>query len=254
MTRNYYLKNIVGIYKVTNNLSGLCYVGQSVRICTRWQEHTSSKKSLLGAAIHSDGIENFTFEVLEECKKEDLNEREKFWIGHSNCLYPQGYNKTNGTPGGHVRSAETRQKISAAAKTRAPASVETRQKMSEAAKNISIETRQKMSEAAKNISAEHRQKLSEAAKTRAPASEETRQKMSEAAKNMSAEHRQKMSEAAKRRCEMKRLRGIAAGADTDHREKGQKTLEPTPPPITTADEALTSEGTAAGKEQASSST
>jgi len=93
MSQNYYLKKTVGIYKVTNNLSGLCYVGQAVDVCERWKGHTSSRESLLGQAIHSDGIRNFSFQVLEECRKEELNSRESFWIRHFDCIHPQGYNK-----------------------------------------------------------------------------------------------------------------------------------------------------------------
>lgn len=26
-----------------------------------------------------DGVENFSFEIIEKCPKESLNEREKFW-------------------------------------------------------------------------------------------------------------------------------------------------------------------------------
>ena len=49
-------------------------------------------------------------------------------------------------------------------------------------------------------------------------------------------------------------RQSAPGSSRKGSRKGQKTLEQTPPPITTSDEALTSESTVAGKEQAGSST
>ena len=43
------------------------------------------------------GAENFMIEVIEECEsKEELNEREIFWIGELNCKYPNGYNTKNG--------------------------------------------------------------------------------------------------------------------------------------------------------------
>jgi len=94
--RKFYLKHTCGIYLITNTLTNMKYVGQSVDIIERWKSHSSSKKSLLGAAIQSDGISNFKFEVIEECSKELLNEREKFWIAHYDCIHPKGYNKTKG--------------------------------------------------------------------------------------------------------------------------------------------------------------
>jgi len=41
------------------------------------------------------GIENFSFEIIEECSKEQLLEREKFWITYYNSYY-YGYNCTFG--------------------------------------------------------------------------------------------------------------------------------------------------------------
>ena len=46
-------------------------------------------------AIRIDGIENFIFEFIEPCEKNDLNEREKYWIDHFNSN-EYGYNKTKG--------------------------------------------------------------------------------------------------------------------------------------------------------------
>lgn len=45
------------------------------------------------------GFNNFDFEILEECKRSDLNEREKYYIRELNTLYPNGYNRT---PGGYA--------------------------------------------------------------------------------------------------------------------------------------------------------
>lgn len=41
------------------------------------------------------GIDNFKFSVLEECDKEDLNEKEKYWIEKYDS-YNNGYNNTCG--------------------------------------------------------------------------------------------------------------------------------------------------------------
>lgn len=75
-----------GIYKITNVLNHKCYIGQAVDIGDRWRQHI---KRALGAeprtqnklypAMYKDGIENFTFEIIEECSRSKLNEREDYW-------------------------------------------------------------------------------------------------------------------------------------------------------------------------------
>ena len=91
-----------GIYKLTNQLDGKVYIGQSVNIKDRWGTHikmglgaeTPSRNKLYSAML-KDGVENFTFEVLEECPSSQLNEREKFYIDFfSSSEY--GYNSTRG--------------------------------------------------------------------------------------------------------------------------------------------------------------
>ena len=81
-------KNIVcGIYKITDLVTEQCYIGQSVNIGDRWKQHCkcglgidASTTNKLYNAMQKDKIWNFTFELLEECPKELLNEKEKFWI------------------------------------------------------------------------------------------------------------------------------------------------------------------------------
>lgn len=87
---------MIGIYKITNQLNGKVYIGQSIDIEERWRQHKrawrdTSRKALLYEAIRKDGLENFLFEIIEECPKERLNEREKFWIREYNSL-EDGYN------------------------------------------------------------------------------------------------------------------------------------------------------------------
>ena len=72
---------MIGIYKITNLKNGKSYIGQSVHIERRWSEHCiPSSKSLIGKAIQKYGKENFSFQVLEECSVELLNEKEEFYI------------------------------------------------------------------------------------------------------------------------------------------------------------------------------
>ena len=81
-----------GIYKIENLLNHKVYIGQSVHIETRWGEHCrKSAKSLVGKAIQKYGKENFSFEILEQCEQDKLNEREEFFIKLYNSVVPNGY-------------------------------------------------------------------------------------------------------------------------------------------------------------------
>lgn len=75
-----------GIYKITNLQNQMCYIGQSTNIADRWKQHVKRgvgaedwTQNKLYPAMYSIGVENFTFEIIEECNREDLNEREKYW-------------------------------------------------------------------------------------------------------------------------------------------------------------------------------
>ena len=75
-----------GIYKITNITNGKCYVGQAANGAVRWQLHVKcgigaekAPMNKLYPAMEKDGIENFTFEWLEDCDLEQLNEREQYW-------------------------------------------------------------------------------------------------------------------------------------------------------------------------------
>ena len=92
---------VCGIYKITNVVNGKVYVGQSVDIAERWKQHIKRGTkcevgTLAGAGLYeamfTEGVWNFSFQVLEECEKDQLTAREKFWISHyqSNEI---GYNK-----------------------------------------------------------------------------------------------------------------------------------------------------------------
>ena len=84
---------MIGIYKITNLINGKSYVGQSVHIERRWQEHCrAGKRSLIGQAIEKYGKEKFSFQVLEECEAELLDEKEEYYIAKCNSVVPNGYN------------------------------------------------------------------------------------------------------------------------------------------------------------------
>ena len=80
-------KEISGIYKITYIKTGESYIGKTTDIKTRWQNHCKTAIGLEAAAsstfhtrLASDGIENYTWEVIEEVSKDKLGEREKYWI------------------------------------------------------------------------------------------------------------------------------------------------------------------------------
>ena len=87
-----------GIYKITNVNDGMVYVGQAVSIKDRWLTHIkrgiaaeNGGRVKLYPAMYEQGVENFTFEILEECLPEELNDKEKYWIDFYNGV-EYGYN------------------------------------------------------------------------------------------------------------------------------------------------------------------
>ena len=87
---------MIGIYKITNKINGHAYIGQSVDIDRRWNEHCNKESdSLIHKAIIKYGVENFMFEILEECEQSELDEKEVYWVEYYNT-YQNGYNQTAG--------------------------------------------------------------------------------------------------------------------------------------------------------------
>lgn len=79
-------RKIMGIYKITNLDNGMCYIGQSVDVADRWRQHVKRgvgaepvTQNKLYPAMKSIGVENFMFELIEECKGNELTPREKYW-------------------------------------------------------------------------------------------------------------------------------------------------------------------------------
>ena len=103
---------MIGIYKITNKINNQSYIGQSTDIETRWSQHIKGKST--NKDLHNDislyGLENFIFEILEECKKEDLDKKEIYWINFYNT-YPDGYNKNSGGGNSEQCVEKTRKKV-----------------------------------------------------------------------------------------------------------------------------------------------
>ena len=86
------------IYKIQNKINGHVYIGQTVKVLEkRFQQHRNNynkpyfSQLSLYKAFNKYGIENFTFEQVEEVPNEQLDEREKYWIEYYNS-YKNGYN------------------------------------------------------------------------------------------------------------------------------------------------------------------
>lgn len=92
---------MTGIYKITNLINGKIYIGQALYIERRLSEHKRGKglsAQLIDKAILKYGVENFSFEVIEECDAIELNDKEIYWIDYYNS-YRRGYNLTSGGQG-----------------------------------------------------------------------------------------------------------------------------------------------------------
>lgn len=154
------------IYLRTNKINGKKYIGQVTT--NRFKERQNRWNNLnlpyagnvINNARKKYGIDAFDFEILKECKDEELNQLEMYYIKELNTKVPYGYNMTDGGGGksGFTVSHETKQKISESLIGK-KLSEETRKKMSEAqkgekhwnyGKHLPEETRKKMSEANKN--------------------------------------------------------------------------------------------------------
>ena len=94
-------KDVTGIYKITNILTGECYIGQAVSVRERWAEHAKCGLGIdtpagnkLYAAMKEYGIWSFSWELLEECPRAQLNEKEAFYISmYQSDIYGLNGNK-----------------------------------------------------------------------------------------------------------------------------------------------------------------
>ena len=101
------------IYKITNKINNKCYIGQTIKSAEeRWKEHKAhafgshenDQNKTLYKAIRKYGLENFTFEVLQDNIEthEQLDKAEIYWIDFYNSFL-KGYNETSGGQQYHKR-------------------------------------------------------------------------------------------------------------------------------------------------------
>lgn len=110
------------IYKATNVLTGLSYIGQTTKtLAHRKRGHEKSAKKIRKAvfqkAIQNYGFGSFKWKVLgiyNDAK--ELNRAEKEAIRKHKTLHPMGYNTVFGYGGRYIPSEETKRKNSEAHK------------------------------------------------------------------------------------------------------------------------------------------
>lgn len=69
-----------GIYKITNKINGKTYIGQSNNCKRRIQEHQQERDIPIDMWINFLGKDNFTYEIIESCSLEELDEKEQYYI------------------------------------------------------------------------------------------------------------------------------------------------------------------------------
>jgi len=76
----------MSVYKILDNTNGNCYIGSSKHYCIRKYAHINIyHESVSSKSIIENG--NFTFSILEDNIKENLKEREQYYINNSvNCI------------------------------------------------------------------------------------------------------------------------------------------------------------------------
>lgn len=107
-----------GIYMISNLRTGKNYIGQSKDIYTRWYKHknflngNSHHNKHLQASWNKYGEDSFSFNIIEECPEEELNERESYYIKKYNTK-ENGYNLDDGGNGirGYKHTEEELEKM-----------------------------------------------------------------------------------------------------------------------------------------------
>ena len=111
------------IYKIENLINHKIYIGQTTkeRPTDRFSQHRylarhpeqETSISYLHRAMNKYGVDNFSFEIIEEIEDSSLNEREQYWIREKKSLTPNGYNMTVGGEGtlGYSRTQSKEEKM-----------------------------------------------------------------------------------------------------------------------------------------------
>lgn len=101
------------IYKITNLINGKIYIGQTIlSIQKRYSKHCNCDKQIIGKAIQKYGKENFKIEQIDSAtSREELDEKECYWIRFYNSQIPNGYNLESGGVTNKEVNEVTRKKL-----------------------------------------------------------------------------------------------------------------------------------------------
>ena len=236
------MEKICGIYKVISPTKKV-YIGQSIDINKRWKEYKKfrcKEQILLYHSLKKYGADKLKFEIINICKREQLNELEIYYISLYQCFDSEfGLNLQVGG-NNHNCSDETKKKISAATKGKTRTE-ETKKKMSKSFKGriLSEETKRKIGEIhkgnkynlGKHLSEETKEKIRIGNKGKI-ISDETRNKISKFHKgnkyrlgrHHSKETRNKMSIAHQNPSKETRDKLSKAGMNRKHSEKTKEKM------------------------------
>ena len=186
------MNKVCGIYKITSPTNKV-YIGQSTNILFRFGAYkrlNCKKQTYLYNPFLKHGVENHTFEIIEECSIDILNEREVYYVElYDTFNSKNGLNLMGGGGNTAVRSEETKAKIREARKGMKPNLG--KKHSEETKKKLSILNKGNINSKGIKLSEEHKKKISESMKGKKNSlgkkhSEESKVKMSEAHKGKTA--------------------------------------------------------------------
>jgi group I intron endonuclease len=114
---------ITCIYKISNSIDSRIYIGSAVNFQNRKLRHIRALlknthcNDKIQYFVNKYGIDSIYFEVVEQCEKENLIEREQFYIDTFDCV-ENGFNilRTAGSWLNHHHSEKSKEKISSVKK------------------------------------------------------------------------------------------------------------------------------------------
>lgn len=108
---------MIGIYKIENTINHKVYIGQSVDIEMRWNEHLYAltrnlhENHHLQSSWNKYGAKAFTFSIIEECELSHLTDREQYYIDlYGGINSDNNYNNRDAGYKGNL-SESTKQKL-----------------------------------------------------------------------------------------------------------------------------------------------
>ena len=105
------------IYLIINKVNGHKYIGQTTQgMNKRWKQHIDQAMRMsqypLHRAMRKHGNHNFMIRDICECREDELDEKEEYYIKEYNTFESaEGYNATSGG-NRPILSQETKDKIS----------------------------------------------------------------------------------------------------------------------------------------------